>query len=183
MSWPAFTKVRCYLGETLVAESSRSRLDLADSLMLWRDDFKAHTFRITVTVGAKDWKSWTTDKVQEIEGIIREDLEFDSYRIERLDRLNSPGKTHCTKPFSWTLTAISEFADAETIQQTRTSNGTRFKVARNDATLKTIKANIEKVFGLPAGSIAIVAPGNRKTEPHSTVKELKDTWDRYQQRG
>lgn len=175
MSWPAFTKVRVYLEDgTFAAESIRSRLDLADSLGLYHPQPKGHAYRIEVEVRTKTWTTWNTENVEKIEKIIQEDLAFDGYTAE-IERVSSPGKTLCAKPFIWTLKMSVDYGESKQ----RTSVGTRFKSARSDATLKTIKANIEKVFGLPAGSVAIVAPGNRKTDPHSTVKDLKETWSKY----
>lgn len=42
------------------------------------------------------------------------------------------------------------------------NNGKRERAARSDAEIRAIQKDVEKVYGLPAGSVEIVDPKSRK---------------------
>lgn len=53
---------------------------------------------------------------------------------------------------------------------------TRFRQLRSDATLKAAQLWMERMLGLPSGSIRIVAPNGRKIRSDATVGTLKKKW-------
>ena len=74
IQWPSNSKIKCFdMDGALIAESKRSRLDLADSLMLTRyvDTF---TCQIEVSTEAASWVSWNSVNVKRIEDHIEYDL-------------------------------------------------------------------------------------------------------------
>lgn len=178
IQWPKHSKIICLntSGE-IIAESKRSRLDLSDSLMLWRQEDDPLKCSIEVSTKAEKWKSWNTENVRKIESHIAYDLEFDAYKV-KIERVSTPGKTLCTKPFVWNLEIAADYGDEEHEESTsaRTYTGSRFKVARSDASVKSIQSKIEKVFGLPRGSVCLLTPENKKASPKSLIKKLRDRW-------
>jgi uncharacterized protein YigA (DUF484 family) len=65
--------------------------------------------------------------------------------------------------FRWQL-EISEEDNALALD--KKPIGTRFKVARSDASVKTIQTTIEKVFGLPHGSVCLLTPDGQNANLH-----------------
>jgi hypothetical protein len=53
----------------------------------------------------------------------------------------------------------------------------RFRQARVDGSVKTLKKTIEEKFGLPKGSVQIVKRGGKKIRGDATVESLLDSWD------
>lgn len=109
--WPSHSKITCFnsVGD-VIAKSKRSRLDLADSLMLWRREEGALFCSVEVITGAKNWNSWSPENVQKIEAHIRYDLEFDGYKVE-IERVSKPSKTPCNRPFRWNLKIAADYGD------------------------------------------------------------------------
>jgi hypothetical protein len=175
--WPPHSKIKCFnTHDEIIAESKRSRLDLSDSLMLWRESNEPLCCVIEVSTKDKDWVTWNSENVGKIESHITYDLEFDAYKVN-IERVSKPGKTLCNKPFRWKLVIDVDYGDEEPESSpTRRYAGSRFKTARSDASVKSIQANIEKVFGLPLGSVCLLTPDNKKAKSNSSIKRLRDKW-------
>lgn len=175
IQWPPHSKIICLNSkDEIIAESKRSRLDLSDSLM--QRNNSPFSCSIEVSTKDKDWVTWSSGNVQKIEDHITYDLEFDAYKV-KIKRVSKPGKTLCQKPFKWNL-EICDGLDEEEHDSgpTRKYSGSRFKSARSDASIKSIQANIEKVFGLPGGSVCLLTPENKKANPKSSIKKLRNKW-------
>lgn len=54
----------------------------------------------------------------------------------------------------------------------------RFRSARSDASVSTIRAQIEKDYGLPEGSVQLVKPDGEKIRGHASVGTLKKLYER-----
>ena len=52
----------------------------------------------------------------------------------------------------------------------------RVNSARSDATVRTIKAKIEKIFGLPEGSVALLNPDKSKVYANLKIGRLRQRW-------
>lgn len=111
IQWPSHSKITCFnsSGE-IVAVSKRSRLDLSDSLMSWRESNEPLFFSIEVSTKAKDWSTWNSENVRKIENHITYDFEFDAYKV-KIERVSKPGKTLCNKPFRWNLEIAADYGD------------------------------------------------------------------------
>lgn len=175
IQWPAHSKIICLdSNENVIATSARSRLDLSDSLMLHRDNTNPLSCQIEVLTKSADWTTWNSINVKRIEDHIVYDLEFDGYTV-KIDRISKPSRTLCSKPFKWQLEISVDYDDAE-LGVDKKPVGTRFKVARSDASVKTIQSNIEKVFGLPRGSVCLLTPEAKKANLRSSIKSLRSKW-------
>jgi hypothetical protein len=66
----------------------------------------------------------------------------------------------------------------EELQKTKFKADTakRHRNVRKDSSVATLMVNIEKVFGLPAGSVKLVDPGNRVINSKRTVEYIKNIW-------
>ena len=53
----------------------------------------------------------------------------------------------------------------------------RYRPARKDATVGSIKRQIESVFGLPEGSVALLSPDGRKLNANAKIGILRKRWD------
>jgi hypothetical protein len=179
IQWPSHSKIICYnsSGE-IIAVSKRSRLDLSDSLMLWRESTEPFFCSIEVSTKDKDWNTWNAENVRKIESHIAYDLEFDAYKV-KIERVSKPGKTLCNKPFKWNLEIATDYGDEDEEPETsptRKYSGSRFKAARSDASIKSIQESIEKVFGLPRGCVCLLTPDDKKARSNSSIKRLRDKW-------
>lgn len=67
-----------------------------------------------------------------------------------------------------------EIADGE---DSRISSPTRFRVARADASIGTIRRKIEEVFGLPEGSVALCGPDKKGLRGDATIATLRKRWE------
>lgn len=173
--WPPHSKITCLdANDEVIAMSKRSRLDLSDSLMLRRYGQEPLFCRIDVSTRSENWKTWNSINVKMIEDHIIYDLEFDCYKV-KINRISKPSKTLCSKPFRWELEISADYGDDEP-EADRKTIGTRFKVARSDATIKTIQSNIEKVFGLPRGCVCLLTPENRNANPRASIRSLRNKW-------
>lgn len=175
--WPPHSKIICFNpSNKIIAESKRSRLDLSDSLMLWHDSTEPLMCSIEIFTKDEFWTTWNSENVRKIESHISYDLEFDGYKVD-IERVSRPGKTLCSKPFKWNLKIDVDYGDEEPdSNSTKRYSGSRFKVARSDASVKSIQSTIEKVFGLPRGSVCLLTPGNKKANMRSSIKKLRDNW-------
>ena len=59
----------------------------------------------------------------------------------------------------------------------RRDKPSRFRKAREDASIVSIQTTMEKKFGLPSGSVKLVYPSGRKARADSTVGLLKKRWE------
>ena len=174
LQWPAHTKITCFNAKNeVIADSARSRLDLADSLMLHHDHKKPLTCHIEVLTRSADWTTWNSVNVKRIEDHIVYDLEFDGYQV-KIERVSKPSRTLCSKPFRWQLEISVEEDNALALD--KKPIGTRFKVARSDASVKTIQTTIEKVFGLPHGSVCLLTPDGQNANLRTSIKNLRSKW-------
>lgn len=175
VQWPPHSKITCLdFDDNVIAESKRSRLDLSDSLMLHYHDEMPRTCYIEVSTKSKEWKSWNSMNVGRVESRIAYDLEYDCYKV-KIDRISKPSKTLCKRPFRWVLEISADYDDND-LSEEKKSIGTRFRVARGDASIKTIQAEIEKIFGLPRGCVCLLTPENKKAKPRALIKSLRNKW-------
>lgn len=175
IQWPPHSKITCLdLDDRIIVESKRSRLDLSDSLMLHYNEGKPLTCYIEVSTKSIEWKSWNSINVGRVESRISYDLEFDGYKV-KIDRISKPSKTLCKRPFRWLLEISTDYGDYD-LSEGKKSIGTRFRVARGDASIKTIQTEIEKIFGLPRGCVCLLTPENKKAKPNSLIKSLRNKW-------
>lgn len=72
------------------------------------------------------------------------------------------------------LEVAAEVADG---RDSRTSSPTRFRVARADASIGTIRKKIEEVFGLPEGSVALCGPDKKRIRGDATIATLRKRWE------
>ncbi|MDD3758564.1 MAG: hypothetical protein PHN76_10410 [Advenella sp.] len=175
--WPPHSKIACFnsIGE-VIAESKRSRLDLSDSLMLWRKSCDPLFCTIEVSTKDKKWKTWNSENVRKIESRIAYDLEFDAYKV-KIERLSQPGKTLCDKPFKWNLEITADYDEEDpALNPVNRNSGSRFRAARSDASVKSIQSSIEEVYGLPRGCVCLLTPEKKKASPSSSIKKLRDKW-------
>lgn len=177
IQWPPHSKIICFnSSDKVIAESKRSRLDLSDSLMLWRENTEPLLCSIEVSTKDEGWTTWNSENIRKIESHIAYDLEFDGHKV-KIERVSKPGKTLCSKSFKWNLEIAVDYGDEEPDpSSTKRYSGSRFRVARSDASVKSIQSRIEKVFGLPYGSVCLLTPENKKANPKSSIKKLRDKW-------
>ena len=62
----------------------------------------------------------------------------------------------------------------------KNSVGVRFKRARSDASVGTIKRSMEKIFGLPEGSVQILGPLGKPMRVDAKISTLRKRWDSTQ---
>lgn len=60
----------------------------------------------------------------------------------------------------------------------RSETPARFRAARADARIDTIRATIESVFGLPAGSVALCGIDGKSLRGDATIRTLRKRWDK-----
>ncbi len=53
----------------------------------------------------------------------------------------------------------------------------RFRTARADASIKALRTEIAKTFGLPLGSVRIDNPNGGRARSHGRVRSLRNRWD------
>lgn len=53
----------------------------------------------------------------------------------------------------------------------------RFRVARSDASVASIRQSVEKIFGLPEGSVALCGPDGRALRGDAYIKTLRRKWE------
>ena len=71
---------------------------------------------------------------------------------------------------------VSALPETEVVAS-RPSNPTRFRIARADATVGTIRMKIEEVFGLPEGSVALCGPDRGALRGDATIATLRKRWE------
>lgn len=113
--------------------------------------------------------------MEKIERHISYDLRFDGYDVD-IYRISRPGKMFCSNPFRWHLKIWTDYGPEGDLGEVRRAVGKRFKAAKSNASIKSIQTSIEKVFGLPRGSVQLITPEKRPAGLKSKVKSLRDLW-------
>ena len=65
----------------------------------------------------------------------------------------------------------------ETEVARRQSQGVRFRAARSDASIESIRQKIEQTFGLPEGSVALCGPDGRPMRKDAFIRTLRRRWE------
>ncbi|TXI28716.1 MAG: hypothetical protein E6Q69_15850 [Aquipseudomonas alcaligenes] len=71
-------------------------------------------------------------------------------------------------------------AEEQDADQSVTANerrAARYRAARSDAKVSSIRAAIEEVFGLPAGSVALCGPDRRALRGDARIRTLRKRWE------
>ncbi len=71
----------------------------------------------------------------------------------------------------------TEESDETDEPSSKPTEATRYRAARSDATVATIKAQIEAVFGLPEGSVALLSPDGSKIKSNAKIATLRNRWE------
>lgn len=61
-------------------------------------------------------------------------------------------------------------------QVKRSLKGLRYQRAHGDGSLRTIKKHIEKIYGLPEGSVQLVKPDGKQMRADARVGRLRKVW-------
>ena len=72
---------------------------------------------------------------------------------------------------------INDENDDSKIINERLSSPSRYRIARADASIGSIKEIIEEVFGLPKGSVSLSGPDGRPLRSDAKIKTLRNRWD------
>lgn len=67
--------------------------------------------------------------------------------------------------------------DEEREGSTRSSTPVRFRAARSDATIGSIRKSIEDAFGLPEGSVALCGPDKSPLRRNAKISTLRKRWE------
>lgn len=59
----------------------------------------------------------------------------------------------------------------------RQAQAARFRAARSDASIESIRQKIEQSFGLPEGSVALCGPDGRPLRKDARIKTLRRRWE------
>lgn len=79
---------------------------------------------------------------------------------------------------STTHESADDFSEDEHEQEgQRTSHARRFRSARSDATIGSIRSTIEKLFGLPEGSVQLCGPDKVPLRSDARVRTLRRRWN------
>lgn len=71
----------------------------------------------------------------------------------------------------------TELDEAGTSLGMRTQSPTRFRAARSDASVGSISRNIEEVYGLPEGAVALRGPDKKTLRSDATIRTLRKRWE------
>lgn len=71
----------------------------------------------------------------------------------------------------------SEDSTDNLIGTPRNSYPTRYRAARSDASVGSIRATIEEIFGLPEGSVALCGPDGRPLRADAKIGTLRRRWE------
>ncbi len=78
-------------------------------------------------------------------------------------------------------TAVNSVGEAEDTQEAsspkRVSQATRYRAARSDARVGGTRQEIERIFGLPAGSVALLGPDGRPLRSDAFIGTLRSRWE------
>ncbi len=67
--------------------------------------------------------------------------------------------------------------DVHVEKNMRISSPVRFRAARSDTTVGVIRAKMEKIFGLPEGSVALCDPDRNHMRSDAKIGTLRNRWD------
>lgn len=67
--------------------------------------------------------------------------------------------------------------NSENSQSQRRLTPLRYTAAKKNASVATIKKEIEKVFGLPQGSVALCKPDGSPIKSNAKIGTLRRFWD------
>lgn len=173
-------------------ESSDEDLDFADTLMqFWDEPFRAVTFGLSTV--SKKWR-WTEENLRLIERLIKDDLEFDGYYVTTVRCMPAVGRhsPDTSEPlseiqeFRWVLfitnypqNPTQEDIDAEWIlpnSQTK-AKPLRSRKARKNANVGSIRSTVEKMLGLPDGSVAFCNPDGSHLKANAKIATLRKRWE------
>ncbi|HCL4400375.1 hypothetical protein [Pseudomonas aeruginosa] len=113
---------------------------------------------------ANTWYSNDQNLVELTEEL--EDTEEDSQPIEEDDwEIEEPGAEAEAEEETDLIVAAAERKAA------------RYRAARSDARISSIRAAIEEVFGLPAGSVALCGPDRRALRGDARIRTLRKRWE------
>jgi len=91
---------------------------------------------------------------------------------DELDESDEDDETEDHRPII--CTGEPEDADETT---GRIENPTRFRSARSDASVRSIRQKIEEVFGLPEGSVALCGPDGKALRSDAKIGTLRRRWE------
>jgi len=72
---------------------------------------------------------------------------------------------------------LESTAEVTNEEGSRSSNPTRFRAARADASIGSIREKIEEVFGLPEGSVALCGPDGNALRADAKIGTLRRRWE------
>ena len=71
----------------------------------------------------------------------------------------------------------SDEQDGDLAVVTASRKAARYRAARSDAKVSSIRAAIEEVFGLPEGSVALCGPDRRALRGDARIRTLRKRWE------
>ncbi|SEJ66576.1 hypothetical protein SAMN05216201_113113 [Pseudomonas linyingensis] len=77
----------------------------------------------------------------------------------------------------WEVEEPEDEQDADQIVVAAERRAARYRAARSDAKVSSIRAAIEEVFGLPAGSVALCGPDRRALRGDARIRTLRKRWE------
>lgn len=164
--------------------SGPALLDLADTLMLhYCSEQPREAFIELKGKGRRIPSIWTEDEVSRIESLFLEDLEWDGFivNIARLSLLDKP----TDEPFIWRLDVsdpdLDDVVEDSVLTEAEPSGPkqtpARYRRLRSDASIPSTLRSIEKVFGLPEGSVLITYRNGRRARSDSNIGAIRKHWD------
>ncbi|MEH6387780.1 MAG: hypothetical protein V7772_07895 [Pseudomonas profundi] len=72
--------------------------------------------------------------------------------------------------------AVDELGAGQAVASTE-QRAARYRAARSDAKVSSIRAAIEEVFGLPEGSVALCGPDRRPLRGDARIRTLRSRWE------
>jgi hypothetical protein len=72
---------------------------------------------------------------------------------------------------------MDECEDEDEVIAVRQAAPTRYRAARSDAKVGSIRATIEQIFGLPEGSVALCGPDGRGLRADARIRTLRRRWE------
>ena len=204
--WPPECAIRFFdSAGNLFLESNDEGLDLADTLMqFWYEPLRAVT--IGISTPCDEWM-WTESRLQRMESLIKDDLEFDGYFVTTVRCIsgNESQSQIVSTPLPgaqearWALfitdypqSPIPEGVNNETIEEEREweeededdwlppigeSKVQRPRRIRGDALVGTTQSRIEKMLGIPDGSVALCKPDGSHWRADARISTLRKRWE------
>lgn len=77
----------------------------------------------------------------------------------------------------WEVDEPEDEQDVDQIEVSAERRAARYRAARSDAKVSSIRAAIEEVFGLPAGSVALCGPDRRALRGDARIRTLRKRWE------